>query len=62
MKLIRNLMMGVSLLVATGCANEKDTAPVEVGSVNWKTDYDTALAEAKKTDKPMLLFFQEVPG
>jgi len=55
-------MMGVSLLVATGCANEKDTAPVEVGSVNWKTDYDTALAEAKKTDKPMLLFFQEVPG
>lgn len=36
--------------------------PEELGKVKWLRDYDSALAEAKKTDKPVLILFQEVPG
>ena len=36
--------------------------PEEVGTVTWGRDYDTALASAKKTGKPVLLLFQEIPG
>ena len=36
--------------------------PIELGKVKWLRDYDTALAESKVQDKPVLLFFQEIPG
>jgi hypothetical protein len=35
---------------------------IELGKVRWLRDYDTALAESKVQDKPVLLFFQEIPG
>lgn len=35
---------------------------IELGKVTWLRDYDQALAESKNTNKPILLFFQEVPG
>ena len=35
---------------------------IELGKVKWLRDYDTALAESKVQDKPVLLFFQEIPG
>lgn len=34
----------------------------ELGKVAWLRDYDTALAMAKKQQKPVLILFQEVPG
>ena len=40
----------------------KDLARVEVGSVNWSENHDQAVADAKKTKKPLLILFQEVPG
>lgn len=36
--------------------------PVELGNVTWLRDYDTALKQAKKTDKDVFILFQEVPG
>lgn len=36
--------------------------PVELGIIDWKRDLDDAALEAKRTGKPILLLFQEVPG
>ncbi len=36
--------------------------PVEVGKVKWQRDYESAMAAAKKSGKPVFLLFQEVPG
>ncbi len=37
-------------------------AAIEVGSVKWARDLDSALVESGKSGKPVLLLFQEVPG
>jgi len=34
----------------------------ELGKVSWYRDYDAAVQQAKKQDKPILILFQEVPG
>ncbi|MDX1462928.1 MAG: thioredoxin family protein, partial [Marinirhabdus sp.] len=34
----------------------------ELGTVAWYRDYDAALALSAKENKPVLIFFQEVPG
>lgn len=36
--------------------------PEELGDVHWLRDYDRAIATAEKTNKPVLILFQEVPG
>ncbi len=36
--------------------------PIEIGSVQWGRDLDTALEKSSKTGKPVLVLFQEVPG
>ncbi len=36
--------------------------PVELGLVTWIRDYDEALAQSKKQQKPLFILFQEVPG
>jgi hypothetical protein len=36
--------------------------PEELGKVKWIRDLDAGQAEAKKTGKPILILFQEVPG
>ncbi len=38
------------------------TQPEELGTVKWLRSFDEALASAKKSDKPVLILFQEVPG
>ena len=35
---------------------------VELGKVTWLRDYNSALSLSKLEDKPVLLFFQEIPG
>lgn len=35
---------------------------VEVGLVKWQRNLDEAKAESAKTNKPIMLLFQEVPG
>ncbi|MFT5498758.1 MAG: hypothetical protein ACI9TH_004173 [Kiritimatiellia bacterium] len=57
MKLIAALLLTTSPLLAA-----EKPAPIEVGIVNWQRDLDAAKHDAKKTGKPVLAFFQEVPG
>jgi hypothetical protein len=45
------------LLGAVLCAQ-----PVELGDVRWNRDLDKALEVSGRSGKPVLLFFQEVPG
>ncbi len=40
----------------------KSDNPVELGHVNWLRNFDEAKAKALKKNKPILVFFQEVPG
>ncbi|MGI9536626.1 MAG: VPGUxxT family thioredoxin-like (seleno)protein, type 2 [Desulfocapsaceae bacterium] len=47
--------------VWTGAASTEDN-PIEVGEVNWQRDYEAALGRSRESGKPVLLFFQEVPG
>lgn len=35
---------------------------IELGKVAWIRDYDEALAKSEATKKPVLMFFQEIPG
>ena len=36
--------------------------PEELGEVNWLRNYDQALKQSAKLNKPVLILFQEVPG
>lgn len=36
--------------------------PKELGKVSWFRNYDKAVAESKRSGKPIFLLFQEVPG
>lgn len=36
--------------------------PEELGHIRWRTDFVAAQAEATRTNKPMLVLFDEVPG
>lgn len=42
--------------------HQKSDNPVELGHVNWLRNFDEAKAKAVKENKPILVFFQEVPG
>ncbi len=35
---------------------------IELGKIAWYRDYDQALAESTRLNKPIFLFFQEIPG
>ncbi|UUW08735.1 thioredoxin family protein [Flavobacterium plurextorum] len=35
---------------------------IELGRVSWLRDYDEALRQSELTGKPVILFFQEIPG
>ena len=48
-------------LISSCSATDPDTPP-EIGTLEWKTDYPKALAESKKSSKPIFALFQEVPG
>lgn len=37
-------------------------APIELGTVQWLRNYDSAIHESKASGKPVLILFQEVPG
>ena len=40
----------------------QDPAAVELGRVRWQRDHEAAFEAARSGAKPVLLFFQEVPG
>lgn len=42
--------------------NDTPAKPRELGRVHWSYDLDASLAQAKESDKPVFLLFQEIPG
>lgn len=37
-------------------------SPVELGKINWHRDFEAAAAESRKTGRPLMVLFDEVPG
>lgn len=59
------LLLAAILLSGSAFAQQRTNAadqPVELGKVSWLRDYDQAMAESKRSNKPVLILFQEVPG
>ena len=50
----------LSLILLAGC--QASDNPVEIGTVKWSRDLDKTLSASKKSEKPVLILFQEVPG
>lgn len=50
------------LAIVSSSIGTADFAPIELGKVPWMRDYDEARTLAKKTGRPILILFQEVPG
>jgi hypothetical protein len=49
-------------LAAPAPSQSAPANPVELGRVAWLRNYEAAAKQAKRTRKPVLLLFQEVPG
>lgn len=77
MKHFKYLIFSLLLLASSSCKGniiqneEKETMKVitnpknqnvELGKVTWLRDYNEALEESALKNKPVLLFFQEIPG
>ena len=41
---------------------DANNQPKELGKVSWYRNYDEAIDEAKRLNKPVFILFQEVPG
>lgn len=55
------LLYLVPCVLALGMTGEQDP-PSELGRVEWRRDFDVAMAAAKTTGKPVVVLFDEVPG
>ncbi len=49
-------------LVALAALPAQEASPVEYGAVPWLRDFAAAEAQAKASQQPLLVLFQEVPG
>jgi len=59
------LILTAVALAVIGVVIAKDkerAAEVEIGTVEWGRDLDSALAASKASGKPVFVLFQEVPG
>jgi len=50
------------MVVAFSLAVAEDPVPTEIGTVKWQRNFDAAKKAASESGKPLLVFFQEVPG
>ena len=62
MACVTGLALLATPLAAQSPAATGSTQPTELGEVHWLRDLDAALAESRRTAKPVLILFQEVPG
>lgn len=56
------LVLWTILFVTSSYGQVSYQEHIELGDVHWLRDIDKALEESKKSDKPIFLLFQEVPG
>lgn len=70
-KYLPSLGIVLAFLVLIGCSGtpqpqasfgSADEGTVRIGSIDWYVNYDAALAEAKRTNRPVWLHFGENPG
>ncbi len=54
-------VVGLPILLVSS-NSEPSSYPVEAGPAKFLRDHDQAMAQAKKTGKPVFAFFQEIPG
>ena len=60
-------LLVLSTITVAACAamtsrEARTDQPVEYGRIEWRRDFDAALADAKKNKRPVMVLFQEVPG
>jgi len=53
---------GLSTSNVAATSLDANVQTVRIGSIDWYVSYDDALAEAKKTNRPVWLHFGENPG
>ena len=58
---MKSLLVLISFLTLLSCHSSAGP-PVEIGTVKYEASLEAALAQAKKSNKPIFLLFQEVPG
>jgi hypothetical protein len=56
------MTFGTLLLACCAPSGPVEDPPIELGAVRWRTDHDQAFEDARRSGKPLVLFFQEVPG
>ncbi len=61
-KLLFLLAAALSSMAIAVTGFPEDPAAAELGTVSWGRDYAAAKKSSAETGKPLLLFFQEVPG
>jgi hypothetical protein len=61
-KLLFLIAAALSSMAIAGAGFTDDPMQVELGTVEWGRDYAAAKKSSAETGKPLLLFFQEVPG
>ncbi|MEO1834730.1 MAG: hypothetical protein ABGZ49_04485 [Akkermansiaceae bacterium] len=59
---MRIALLPLTWLICACSAEPPGKQRIELGTVQWQRDHDTALALSAKTGKPVFLLFQEVPG
>jgi hypothetical protein len=61
-KIVTLLALAVEVVLISPVLAGPAKYPVEVGPVEWQRDFESALADSKRSGKPVFAFFQEVPG
>jgi len=57
------ILLSLALSLALqGSPAASAAAPVELGRVAWGRDLDAGFRSSRESGRPVLLFFQEVPG
>ena len=55
------IFLGLCMLFSSFAYAQDHSQAIELGKVDWLRDFDKAIAQSKKTGKPVFILFQEVP-
>ena len=61
-RLVLATLFAHTLFFAQPVQGQKARPPIEVGKVGWGRDFEAALDASRRSHKPVLVLFQEVPG
>lgn len=52
----------ILIFAVVNSTHQTSSNPVELGDVNWMRSLESAQEQSAKTEKPILILFQEIPG